>query len=299
MSHAIATQGLEYSTGRGFSIRDLALQVPTGALYGFLGPNGSGKTTTIRLLLGLLRPKAGTIRLLDQPVPRGLPRILERTGVVPDRPHLHLHLTVAESIAYHAAFYASWDAAWADSLRGEFGLVMAQPLRTLSKGEMAKLLILLALCQAPELIILDEPTEGLDPVVRRDVLAALLDYVSRRGATVFVSSHLVHEIERFCDWVGVMDQGRLVAELPMHQFRSGIKRIRVTTTADLPAAAAPFTLLGREREEGTIESWVVRGWESGMTAWFADAGGTVREVVDLDLEEGFVELLRAFRRHAA
>ncbi|MGH7560718.1 MAG: ABC transporter ATP-binding protein, partial [Gemmatimonadales bacterium] len=272
MSNAIETRGVEYTAGRQFAIRNLSLTVPAGALYGFLGPNGSGKTTTIRLLLGLLRPKAGTIRLLEQPVPSALPRILARTGVVPDRPHLHRHLTVGEAIAYHAAFFPTWDAAWAESLRKEFRLGAGQVLRGLSKGEMAKVMILLALCQTPDLLVLDEPTEGLDPVVRRDVLAALLDYVSRRGATVFISSHLIHEVERFCDWIGVMDEGSLVAELPMAQFRSGIKRVRVAASRELMAQDAPFTVLGREREEGSLEAWVVRGWEADMAGWFARAG---------------------------
>lgn len=298
METSIVTQGLEYRAGTSFAIQDVSLHVPAGALYGFLGPNGSGKTTTIRLLLGLLRPRAGTIRLLGLPVPDALPGILARTGVVPDQSHLHRHLSVGESIDFHAAFYPTWDGVWAESLRKEFDLRPRQPIGGLSKGEMAKLVILLALCQTPDLLILDEPTEGLDPVVRREVLGALLDYVSRRGATVFMSSHLINDIERFCDWVGVMDRGRLVAELPMTQFRNGIKRIRVTVEGELPSHDAPFTLLARERDEGSIESWVVRGWETEMTAWFTRGGSTVREVMDLDLEEGFVELLRAFRRAA-
>lgn len=295
MTLGIETKDLRYRAGRAFEIKDLRLTVPTGALYGFLGPNGSGKTTTIRLLLGMLRPAAGTIRLLEQEVPRDLPRILARTGIVPDRPHLHRYLTVAESIAFHRTFYPSWDLAWAAELLGEFRLRAEQRLDRLSKGEMAKLMILLALCQTPDLLVLDEPTEGLDPVIRRDVLAAILEYVSRRGATVFVSSHLIHEVERFCDWIGVMDEGRLVVELPMIQFRSGIKRLRVSGVNGATLGSAPFTVLGREKQEGSLEAWVVRGWNSDMHAWFAAAGVTLREVVDLDLEEGFVELLRAWR----
>jgi len=132
-----------------------------------------------------------------------------------------------------------------------------------------------------------------------DVLAALLDYVSTRGATVFVSSHLVHELERFCDWIGVMDRGRLVVELPMAEFRSGTKRIRLTAAKDLEPAGAPFTLLKRDRDSGTVETWVVRGWRPEMSAWFDRTGVGVREVTDLDLEDGFVELLRAFRAQEA
>jgi ABC-2 type transport system ATP-binding protein len=165
----------------------------------------------------------------------------------------------------------------------------------LSKGENAKLMMLLALCQKPDLLVLDEPMDGLDPVVRRDVLSALLDYVSSHGATVFVSSHLVHELERFCDWIGVMDRGRLVVELPMGDFRGGNKRIRLAHSGVLEPAGAPFTLLGRERDGGELETWTVRGWRPEMSEWFARDGVALRAVEDLDLEDGFVELLRAFR----
>jgi ABC-2 type transport system ATP-binding protein len=295
VSTAIETRGLRYAASRDFAIEDLTLKVPTGALYGFLGPNGCGKTTTIRLLLGLLRPDAGTVRLLGHDLPAGLPQALARTGVVPDRPHLHRSLTVADALDFHGAFYPGWDGRWARELTGEFRLQPGRKIAGLSKGETAKLMLLLALCQMPELLVLDEPMDGLDPVVRRDVLTALLDYVSQRGATVFVSSHLVHELERFCDWVGVMDRGRLVVELPMEEFRNGNKRIRVTGSAAAPPADPPFTLLALETGAGPSETWVVRGWQPQMTGWFERSGIAVRDVADLDLEDGFVELLRAFR----
>jgi len=295
MNAAIAVEGLRYRASRDFAIDDLTLRVPVGALYGFLGPNGCGKTTTIRLLLGLLRAQAGSIRLLGHAVPGELPRALARTGVLPDRPHLHRYLSVAEAMRLHAAFYPSWDPRWAEELRQEFLLLPHQKVAGLSKGESAKLMLLLALCQRPELLILDEPMDGLDPVVRRDVLRALLDYVSTEGATVFVSSHLVHELERFCDWVGVLDRGRLVVELPMQEFRAGNKRLRLTAAAPPDPAGAPFTVLAREPEAGASVTWVVRGWRSDMATWFQRDGVVLREVADLDLEDGFVELLRAFR----
>ncbi|MGQ0702055.1 MAG: ABC transporter ATP-binding protein [Gemmatimonadales bacterium] len=295
MNAAIETQNLCYRASREFAITDLSLTVPRGAIYGFLGPNGCGKTTTIRLLLGLLRPDGGTAQLLGHPVPHGLPAALARTGVIPDRPHLHPYLAVEQAIAFHGAFYRSWDPQWARELLAEFRLRPEQKLAGLSKGEIAKLRMLLALCQRPELLVLDEPLDGLDPVVRRDVLAALLDYVSTASATVFVSSHLVHELERFCDWVGVMDAGRLVVELPMGEFRNGNKRVRLSAERRIESSGAPFTLLARQGEAGTLETWVVRGWDPAMTGWFEQEGALVREVTDLDLEDGFVELLRAFR----
>ena len=294
MSHAVEIRDLHYRAGKTFEIRDLALNVPTGSMYGFLGPNGSGKTTTVRLMLGLLRPIKGTITVLGGSVPRESPRILARTGYVPEQPHLYTSLTIAEALDFHAAFYPTWDWKWAVELLGQFQLRRDQGLARLSKGEMGKLEMLLALAQRPELLVLDEPTDGLDPVVRRDVLTALLDYVSQQNATVFISSHLVHELERICDWVGVMDKGRLVAELPMQSFKSGIKRLRIADPPALPGDT-PFVVLSREAGNGALETWIVRGWQAPMRQYFEGVGASLREVVDLDLEEGFVELLRTFR----
>ncbi|MEA3247953.1 MAG: ABC transporter ATP-binding protein [Gemmatimonadota bacterium] len=294
MSDAILTRNLAYRAGKEFAIRDLAMTVKAGSIYGFLGPNGSGKTTVIRLLLGMLPAGDGTITVLGHDIPAGVHHALARTGYVPERLHLYPTLTVAETVRYTAAFYPDWDHARAEDLRRQFGLRAEQPVERLSKGEAGKLMMLLALAHQPELLVLDEPTDGLDPVVRRDVLNALLEYVSSRQATVLISSHLVHEQERICDHVGVMDGGRLVAEMPMAAFRGGIKRLRVAQ-APREVGATPFTTLARGLQTGPEEEWVVRGWQADMTQWFRSVGGEVREVIDLDLEESFVELLRAAR----
>jgi ABC-2 type transport system ATP-binding protein len=294
MSNAVEIRDLLYRAGKTFEIRDLAINVPTGSVYGFLGPNGSGKTTTIRLMLGLLRAARGHITVLGGDVPRESPRVLARTGYVPEAPHLYPMLTVDQLIRLHASFYPRWDAVWADELLRTFRLNHDSRFASLSKGEKGKLMMLLALSQRPELLVLDEPTDGLDPVVRRDVLSALLDYVSQQNATVFISSHLVHELERICDWVGVMDRGRLVAELPMQSFKNGIKRLRVANPPSL-VGDTPFVVLSREPGAGAAETWIVRGWQAPMTQYFDGVGASLREVVDLDLEEGFVELLNTFR----
>jgi ABC-2 type transport system ATP-binding protein len=294
MTHALTIDGLAYRAGRHFAIRDLTMRVPNGSVYGFLGPNGSGKTTTIRLALGMLPPADGTITVLGHDMPRGAHHALARIGYVPERLHLYSMLTIEETMRYHASFYARWDAGEAEKLRRAFDLRAEQRVGRLSKGEAGKLMMLLALAVRPELLVLDEPTDGLDPVVRRDVLAALLEYVSTHGATVLISSHLVHEQERVCDWIGVMDGGRLVAEMPMHAFRSGIKRLRIAG-APVQTSPTPFGILARRASAGREEEWVVRDWRDDMTAWFAGSDAALREVVDLDLEETFVETLRAAR----
>jgi ABC-2 type transport system ATP-binding protein len=297
MTNAIEIRGLTWEPGKTFSIRDLDLTVPSGSIYGFLGPNGSGKTSTIRLLMGMAKPLSGEITLLGRELPADRPAALSHVGYVPERPHLYPALTVAEVISIHGAFFPTWDAGWAQEMLGHFRLSSGTKVGKLSKGETGKLLILLALAQRPDLLVLDEPTDGLDPVIRRDVLTALLDYVSQTGATVFISSHLVHELERFCDWVGILDDGNLLAEMPMEAFKNEIKRLRVVNPPADTGPELPFKLLGRRSGDGITsgESWIVRGWEGGMAGYLEAAGATIKEVVHLDLEEGFVELLRAAR----
>jgi ABC-2 type transport system ATP-binding protein len=297
MTNAIELRGLQWRPESTFAIQGLDLTVPAGSVYGFLGPNGSGKTSTIRLFMGMAKPGAGEMRVLGGRVPAEMPRILARTGYVPEKPHIHPGLTVTEAIRFHGAFYPTWDGPWAEGLRRAFRLHPDARFSRLSKGERGKLLILLALAQRPELLVLDEPTDGLDPVVRRDVLTALLDYVAETGATVFISSHLVHELERFCDWVGVLDDGHLLAEMPMEAFKNEIKRIRVVDPPEDPGPDSPFQLLGRHPSDGVAagETWIVRGWEEGMFEYLADGGAIVKDVVHLDLEDCFVELLRAAR----
>lgn len=297
MSNAIEIERLHYRVGNAFEIKDLNLHVPTGSIYGFLGPNGSGKTTTIRLILGLLRALTGRITVLGDPMPERHARILGRVGFVPEQPHLDATLTVRELVDFQAAFYPRWDQTRAQELIQSFELDEERVFGRLSKGQKAKLMILLTLAQCGELLVLDEPTDGLDPVVRRDILSALLTYVSERSATIFISSHLVHELERVCDWVAVMDNGRLITEAPMEKLKHGTKRL-VVTGAPAELRDPPFRVLNREVANGVGENWIVGDWEPGMTSFFDGLGATVRDVIDLDLEDGFVELLRSFRTKA-
>src|SRR5262249_37305555 len=154
-------------------------------------------------------------------------------------------LTVRELIDFQSAFYERWDRVRAAELLNRFELDGTNLFGRLSKGQKAKLMILLALSQGAELLVLDEPTDGLDPVVRRDILSALVAYVSEHGATIFISSHLVHELERVCDWVAVMDNGRLITESPMEKLKHGTKRLVI---ADAPRNIVdpPFRMLTRE-----------------------------------------------------
>jgi ABC-2 type transport system ATP-binding protein len=277
---------------RDFAIHDISLTVPAGVVYGLLGPNGSGKTTTLRLVLDLLRPDAGEVEIMGVDARRHPARARMRVGYVPDRLGPPGWMTVERAMRHHAVFYRTWDTRFAQSLSTRLGLPMERPVARLSRGEAAKLSLLLALAHRPELLILDEPTDSLDPLARREFMELLLEFVADTRATVVISSHQVQELERSVDWVAVMKEGALIWETPTPGFRGAIKRLRVGAAPGLSVDGLPFTVLGRQAH-GREEVWVVRGWEPAMRSLVTSRGVELREVIDLELEDCYVELMRA------
>jgi ABC-2 type transport system ATP-binding protein len=164
----------------------------------------------------------------------------------------------------------------------------------MSKGESGKLMMLLALAQRPDLLVLDEPTDGLDPVARRDVISAVMAYVADTKATVLITSHLVHEIERMCDWVALLDDGTMVIEEPMAGFRDVLRRLRVAG-APPTLGALPFSVVARRMGGSRAEEWVVRGFGDPGRQWLESNRMELLDVQHLDLEETVVELLRSSR----
>lgn len=296
MALAIETAGLSYRAGRAFAIREVTLRIPEGEVCGFLGPNGAGKTTVIRLLLGLLRPRDGTIALLGSAVPAQVAEVLARIGYVPERPHFDATLPVDEILRFQRAFYPRWDDALARFLAARLEVDTGKEFGKLSKGQKAKVMILSALAQRPALLLLDEPTDGLDPVVRREILDILLAQIRADGVSVLISSHLVHELEGLCTRIAIMDDGALVTEVPMHEFRDGVRRIVVSADALPPNGDAPFRLLDqRVGAEGTAQ-WTVSRWDAGGAEFLDTRGVRVHEVQSVGLEDAYIGHLRAARR---
>lgn len=292
MPPALLTRGLSRVLDRGFAVRDVDLVLPTGAVYGLLGPNGAGKTTLLQLMLGLLRPDTGEVEVFGVDARRRGAEARRRIGYVPERLSLYGWMTGARAIRHHRIFYPGWDPAYAAELHRRMEIPLDRRVSQLSKGQAGKLSLLLALAHRPPLLLLDEPTDGLDAIARRDFMQLVLEYVADAGASVLVSSHLVHELERFADTVGVMDHGTLAAQMPMDAFRHSVKRLRLRAEHPISGEMLPFRLLGRE-VRGREEVWTVEGWERGMEGALTGRGVEVRGVVDLDLEECYVELLRS------
>ncbi len=243
MTGAVETYGLtkRFRTGQ-LAVDDLTLAVPSRAVYGFLGPNGSGKTTTIRMLLGLVRPTAGRHALLGHPMPKGAGAALPRIGALVEGPAFHPYLSGRANLRRLDAADRTADPGTAtrrtDTALDRVGLLAAakKRYRAYSLGMRQRLALAAVLLQPRDLLVLDEPTNGLDPQGTREVRNLIAD-LARDGTTVMLSTHLLSEVEQICTHVGVMHVGRLVAEAPLAELQArATPRIRVDTSQPAPAA---------------------------------------------------------------
>jgi len=228
-----------------------------------VGANGAGKTTLIRHVLGLLKAQSGTVRVFGLDPVKNAVTVLGRLGYLSEDRDLPPWLTVAEVLRYGKAFYPRWDADYAQSLRERFALAPDAVIRTLSKGELAKAGLLMALAHRPELLVLDEPSSGLDPLVRREMLEAIVRSVGDEGRTVLFSSHLLDEIARVSDRVAMLAHGKLVLTGDMQDVLEAHRRVVIRLPQ--PCAKLPGALM---MSGGPEEFTVIR---NGSSAEFAEA----------------------------
>jgi len=215
----ISVSELSRRFGAKVALDAVSLSVPRGAVHGLVGANGAGKTTLIKHVLGLLRAERGSVRVFGLDPVADPVSVLSRTGYLSDDHDLPGWMRVDELLRYSRAFYPTWDDAYADELRRTFGLDPAARIKSLSRGQKARAGLLVALAYRPELLVLDEPSSGLDPVVRRDILEAILRTIAEEGRTVLFSSHLLDEVERVADHVTMIDEGRIVLSAPLATIR--------------------------------------------------------------------------------
>lgn len=234
------------------ALRNINLSVPRGGVFGLIGGNGAGKTTLIRHILGLLRAETGSVRVFDLDPVRYSAEVLGRIGYLSEDRDLPDWMTVSELIAYTRAFYPTWDSEFAEQLRIDFDLPPKSRIQALSRGQRARAGLLVALAHRPDLLLLDEPSSGLDPVVRRDILGSIIRTVADEGRTVLFSSHLLDEVERVADRVAIIHQGEILLTGPMDEVRE--QHLRITIRLPKPADQPPV-LLGGIGAEGSGTEW--------------------------------------------
>jgi ABC-2 type transport system ATP-binding protein len=227
----------------------VSLEVPAGSVLGLIGRNAAGKTTLIQHLLGLLRAQQGSVRVFGlDPVARPA-EVLARIGYLSENPSLPGWMRLGELLRYTEAFYPRWDRAFADSLCRDFELDSRQRVRALSRGQQVRAALVCALAHRPELMVLDEPSSGLDPVVRKDVLEAIVHTVGEDGRTVIFSSHLLDEVERMSDRLVILANGRVTAAGPLEEIRRAHCRLTVALDAPCDLLGLPGVLWVRHEED--------------------------------------------------
>ena len=265
----VRIEGVSRRFGAKLALDDVSLSLPPGTVLGLVGENGAGKTTLIKHVLGLLRAETGSVRVFGLDPVRDPVGVLKRLGYLSEENDLPGWMRVHELLRYVAAFYPTWDAGYAERLRKEFDLDPAAKIKNLSKGQKARAGLVAALAYRPDLLVLDEPSSGLDPVVRRDILGAIIRTIADEGRTVLFSSHLLSEVERVSDRVAMIKSGRVLFCDSVDAIRE--THSRVTIRFDAPRLSPPVL--------PQALTWDGQGSE--WTAWCAGPPEQIRDSVHL------------------
>ena len=263
----------------------LTLTVPAGAVYGMVGPNGAGKSTIIRHITGILKPDSGTITVDGQPVFEN-PPVKARMAYIPDDVFYFPQACVADMMKFYSRIYPTFDAYRYKKLGDVFGIDPKKPIRRLSKGMQKQAAFWLTVSMRPDILILDEPVDGLDPVMRRQVWSIVMADVAENGTTVLVSSHNLRELEDVCDHVGIMNHGKMLMEHSLSELQDNIMKVQlalpdgVELPGDLDIMNASST--------GRLQVLILRGKAEEVTNKLAAAGPLFMDVVPLTLEEIFI-----------
>lgn len=246
----IEIRNLSRRFGTNEALSEVNLTIPRGVVFGLVGTNGAGKTTLIRHVIGLLRAQRGSVAVFGLDPVSNPTEVLSRVGYLSEMNELPEWMRIEELLQFARPFYPSWDDSYARSLQQMFELEPGRQIRELSKGQRARVGLLLALAFRPQLLILDEPSSGLDPVVRRDILLAVIETVVQDGRTVLFSSHLLDEVERVADRVAIIEGGRIIQNELLEQLKARYHRLVLQFEAPLavpPPTAGFFNWQGHER----------------------------------------------------
>jgi ABC-2 type transport system ATP-binding protein len=271
------------------AVDGLNLNVPRGVVYGFLGRNGAGKSSTIRILLGLARATEGHGTVLGFSIGREQVAILERTAYVSESKTLYGNLTPRELVRFTRGFYPRWSDQAVRKYSQLLEIPMDRPFSKLSQGNRTKVCLLLALSQGADLLVLDEPATGLDPVVLDEFLRILVHDVIGEGRTVFISSHQLSDIEQIADWVGLIDHGKLLLEASLDDIKSEFRFVTVAGNAPPERESLEACLLA---SEGNFHKYLVKKNADAFAAELSRQGATIAEVSPLSLREIFLALVR-------
>ena len=263
------------------ALENLTMTVPEGAVYGLVGPNGAGKSTAIRCLLGVYRPDEGEITMEGQPVYEN-PAVKARIGSIPDDIFYFPSATLEDMRKFYKGIYPEFDDDLFQRLYEVFQLPKKTPIRRFSKGMQKQAAFHLTICTRPDVLVLDEPVDGLDPVMRRQVWSLILSDVAQRGTTVLISSHNLRELEDICDHVGIMDHGKMLLERSLADMQGATHKLQLV--GDLPEGMEVL----HESSSGRLRTYILRGTAQEIQEKVAATQPAYFDVLPLSLEEIFI-----------
>ena len=277
----IELKNVTKSFGKFKALDDLTMTVPKGSVYGLVGPNGAGKSTAIRLMTGIYRPDSGSVTLEGMPIYEN-PVNKVRMGYIPDDIFYFPSASMEEMRSFYKGIYPQFDDALYEKLFEVFQLPKKSPIRRFSKGMQKQAAFHLSICTRPEMLILDEPVDGLDPVMRRQVWSLILSDVASYGTTVLISSHNLRELEDICDHVGIMDHGKMLLERSLADMQGSTHKLQLV--GDVPEGLEAL----HESQTGRLKTLVVRGDAKEITLKVSASAPIYFDVLPLSLEEIFI-----------
>lgn len=295
MSDAIVTRRLTKYYGDRAVVQSLDLRVPQGCVYGFLGRNGAGKSTTIKMLTGMVHADSGQAFLLGEEVSQLSPGTRARIAYLAEGHPLYRWMSVDEMARFARAFYPAWNDTLLEQILDHFRLPRRGKIRRLSNGQRAQLSLALAVAPDPELLILDDPTLGLDTVVRREFLESLIQVIQRAGRTILFSSHILGDVERVADRIGILVDGVLRVDCPTDTFKDSLRKVVLEFNRTVPDFPGCRGLVG-SRVEGLNLELVVVGFGEEQRKLCESLEPRAMDVLELNLEDAFIEYTRGPRR---
>jgi len=295
MPDVIVTDRLTKYYDRRPAVNHLDLRVPQGSVYGLLGRNGAGKTTAIKMLLGMVHADIGTAEVLGEDSSRLRPQTRARIAYLAEGHPLYRWMKVGEAVRFARAFYPAWNQPLVEQILDHFELSPKAKIRRLSNGQRAQVSLALAVAAEPELLILDDPTLGLDTVVRRDFLESLIQIIQRRARTILFSSHILGDVERVADRIGILVDGVLRVDCPTEHFKGSIRKLVLEFPGPPPQFPECVGLVGNRQVGRKLEAIVV-GYGEEHRRLAESLSPRSIEVIEFNLEDAFVEYTRGPRR---
>lgn len=283
----IEIKGAYKSLGDKEVLSDINFNIEKGSICGLIGPNGAGKTTLIKCITGIYRLDKGSIKINNQPVFENL-KVKELMGYVADENNYFKNFTVKDIIKFYALSYERFDIKRFQNLNKVFEIPKKIPVSKLSKGMKMRLAIMINLSIKPEVLILDEPTAGLDPIVKKQTLNILLEDVAERGTTILISSHNLMDLERFCDSIAIINKGNIKYTSSIENMKRNIRKVQVVFSDEVPKDLKYWDEIIKVEQVGRVYNIITRNYSDDFKNKLNDCGILFQEEIDLSLEDMFI-----------